>query len=240
MTLRLFPLALVLFFLPTATAAEDALHLTTETFKSLIGDLQKELESGKIAEQKDRDQVYDVIGGLKMCLPVIESVIDHRRKTTLIEKEALKTSPISQPVAKNPAGISQQQASELPIEGTKKTLKEEPKNVVAPPLKPAELLPSETPTAPKGNEKQMIQIHTINRTVEEFKVIKDELISQLNEGKILGEDHEAAYTMVGTLNLCLPIAKGAALLIEEIEKEKEKTAPQQPLAAPLQKEIKKN
>lgn len=237
MTLRLLTLALVLFFLPTATAAEDALHFTTETFKSLIKDLQQELESEKIAEQKNRDQVYDVIGGLKMCLPVIESVIDHRRKTTLIEKEVPKTSPIPQPVAKNPAEISQQQASELPIEGTKKPLKEEPKNVVTP-LKPVELPPSETPTVPKGSEKQMIQIHTINRTVEEFKVIKDELISQLNEGKILGEDREAAYTMVGTLNLCLPIAKGAALLIEEMEKEK--TAPHQPLASPSQEEINKN
>ncbi len=237
MTLRLLTLALVLFFLPAATAAEDALHFTTETFKSLIKDLQQELESEKIAEQKDRDQVYDVIGGLKMCLPVIESVIDHRRKTTLIEKEVPKTSPIPQPVAKNLAGISQQQASGLPIEGTKKPLKEESKNVVTP-LKPVELPPSETPTALKGNEKQMIQIHTINRTVEEFKVIKDELISQLNEGKILGEDREAAYTMVGTLNLCLPIAKGAALLIEEMEKEK--TAPQPPLTSPSQEEIKKN
>jgi len=44
--------------------------------------------------------------------------------------------------------------------------------------------------------------------------------------------------MVGTLNLCLPIAKGAALLIEEMEKEK--TAPHQPLASPSQEEIKKN
>lgn len=232
MTLRLLTLFLILFFLPAATAEEDSLHLTADTFKSLIKDLQQELESGKIPEQKDRDQVYDVIGGLKMCLPVIQSVIEHRGKA-VVEKKAPQVPPsLPQPVSKSPENISQKQ-TEMPKKPTEKSVEHVQKETNTE-VKPEELSPDL-----KDDGQQTTQIHTINRTVEEFKIIKDELVSQLNEGKIPGEDREAAYTMVGTLNLCLPIAKGAALLIEEMEKEKisQQTAVS-PLKGAVNKELK--
>lgn len=154
-------LFLSLFCLSVTKAEENVLHITAETFKSLIKELRQDLEARKVSG-KNRDQIYDVIGGIKMCLPVIRSVIEHRQKHPAKE-ETRKTSHPSQ---------------------------------------------------------SSLQAQTINMTLEEFKVIKDELINQLKEGKIAIEDLESAYTMVGTLNLCLPIVKGVSLLVEEIEKEK--------------------
>ena len=154
-------LFLGLFCLSVTKAEENMLHITTETFKSLIKELRKDLEAHKVSG-KNRDQIYDVIGGIKMCLPVIRSVIEYRGKYPAKE-ETRKTSHPSQ---------------------------------------------------------SSLQAQTINMTLEEFKVIKNELINQLKEGKIAVGDLEAAYTMVGTLNLCLPVVKGISLLVEEIEKEK--------------------
>ena len=81
-------------------------------------------------------------------------------------------------------------------------------------------------------------IFSIDMILNKFDETKQHLIQQLADKKIEATHLESAYTLIGSINLCRPILKGADLLSEKMKVEASKDqpistpAPEHPIPAP--------
>ena len=68
--------------------------------------------------------------------------------------------------------------------------------------------------------------HAFDAIVSKFDLLKQQVVQQLIDQKIASNQYEFAYTLVGSLNLCQPILKGAGVLLDKMSAQ---TAEDQPM-----------
>lgn len=159
-------------------------------FDALMIEIKQNLSLNTLTST-ERDQIYDIVGSLGICRPVIQ---------TVLEQTPLQTAT---PTAVIPDQEHQEQTPNVS---------------------------SETAPAPP--------ISFINVILDHFDTLKYHLIQQLTENKIEAEHRESVYTLIGSINLCRPILKGADLLSEKMNAEMSKEqpsltpAPEQPTTGP--------
>ncbi len=248
--------------------AQEALQRTARTFDDLIYELKQMLEKEEVKDIKDRDQVYDIIGGLKMCLPLIESVLTHKKKSfRTIDKEKEQDSSTSSAVSGKSSSFKKLTKEEEELHNKEESLTKsssvnlnkdkkeyDPDSVgkgSSLSIAPQKMTPDEEQAAGKNasptdssfvdlnkakprqvegrqeetmkrssGEEETSSNNPLEATLRILEEVKDEVLNRLNEGSVPVKERESAYTMVGTVNFCLPIIKGCDLLITALEKEK--------------------
>ncbi|MGI4851076.1 MAG: hypothetical protein ACRYGR_03975 [Janthinobacterium lividum] len=193
---------IVLIFLSlNINAQENTENMALKHLDILVVEIKQALTSDTLVAV-ERDQIYDIIGSLGICRPVVQTVLEQSASHVLLTSEA--TPNPAHPIIENQDASNESLAINAPHQ-----------------------------TIPSAQH-----ISSMDMILNKFDTLKLHLIQQLADNKIEATHLESAYTLIGSINLCRPILKGADLLSEKMKAETSKDqpvsipAPEHPIPAP--------
>lgn len=170
------------FSLFPINAQENKEDLALQHLDALVAEIKQSLGSHTLTPP-ERDQIYDIVGSLGLCRPVVQTVLEQ-------SVAQMPSSPVVTPDLAPPNSAQDQH-----------------------PQGPG---PTHSPGTPPDNTVAQ-QISAFNIILSKFDALKIHIIQQLTDHKIDSAHHESAYTLIGSINLCYPILKGADILLDKMK-----------------------